>query len=198
MLYNNFESICLSYLKDKQSLGIMLSGGLDSAVMLYGLCLIKEKHSLPIEFKVYTVPLHNDSQYYARKVVSWINNRFGIKLEHIICGNPNMRHDDVVKSGMGLAYEQCTYIAIAETTNPPVNLKIGLAPVRTKARVPFQPFIEWTKKETVALSIELTLDELVAQTHSCTEDIVRCNLCWQCAERAWGYAENNYKDPGNF
>jgi 7-cyano-7-deazaguanine synthase in queuosine biosynthesis len=175
----------------------MVSGGLDSAVMLYGLCLLKTKHNLDVTFKIYTVPLHNDSRLYAEKVVNWVNHKFNLQMEHIICGDPDLAYNATVRSGMSLAYEQNESIAIADTTTPPVKL-MGLAPIRIKAQFPFQPFIEWTKQETIALSIELGIDDLIALTHSCTEHTTRCNMCWQCRERIWGYAMNNHKDPGNF
>jgi tRNA(Ile)-lysidine synthase TilS/MesJ len=195
MLYTEFENVCLPYLQSKKSLGLMVSGGLDSAVMLYGLCLLKTKYNLDVVFKIYTVPLHNDSQLYAENVVDWVNRKFNLNIAHVFCGDPNLEHDRTVRSGMELAFEQNENIVIADTTNPPVKLP-GLAPIRVKAQFPFQPFIEWTKKETVALSIELGIDDLIALTHSCTEQSIRCNQCWQCQERAWGYAENTYPDPG--
>jgi len=197
MLYTKFENFCLPYLQSKKSLGLMVSGGLDSAVMLYGLCLLKTKHNLDVTFKIYTVPLHNDSRLYAEKVVNWVNHKFNLQMEHIICGDPDLAYNATVRSGMSLAYEQNESIAIADTTTPPVKL-MGLAPIRIKAQFPFQPFIEWTKQETIALSIELGIDDLIALTHSCTEHTTRCNMCWQCRERIWGYAMNNHKDPGNF
>jgi hypothetical protein len=196
MLYTEFESIALPYLQSKDRVAVMVSGGFDSAVLLYSLCLIKSSHKLGVNISTFTVPLHNDSERYSRMVTAWVGNKFNLDLTPTICGDPDLAHNQVVKSGIAHAVSICPNIIIAETTNPSHLTNLSSAPARTRALKIFQPFINWTKKETVKLSIDLDLDNLVSLTHSCTEKTVRCNQCWQCQERAWGYAENAYPDPG--
>ena len=196
MLYTEFESMVLPYLRSKDRVAVMVSGGFDSAVLLYSLCLVKSSHKLAVSISTFTVPLHNDSERYSRMVTAWVGNRFCLDLTPTICGDPDLAHNQVVKSGIAHAVSICPNIIIAETTNPPHLTNLSSAPARTRALKIFQPFINWTKKETVKLSIDLDLDDLVSLTHSCTEKTVRCNQCWQCQERAWGYAENAYPDPG--
>jgi 7-cyano-7-deazaguanine synthase in queuosine biosynthesis len=84
---------------------------------------------------------------------------------------------------------------LGDTSNPP-DLPDGPKRKQSYDDKFLQPMFDWTKKDTVALAIELGLTDLMKISHSCTErKISRCGHCWQCRERAWAFDQNQYIDP---
>jgi len=174
----------------------MISGGFDSGLMLYLCCLIKQQENLSTTFVVFTVPRHDDSISHANRIVDWINKKFDNSLEIFTVGDPNLHHSQQVYSGVKDAYGCCEYIVLSDTTNP-AHLLNGPFRSRSNQLDVIHPFFNLTKKDTVALAIELELTDLMILSHTCTESVLlRCGKCWQCQERAWGFSENNYIDPG--
>lgn len=196
-MYKQIEDILLPILDSDDTFGFFVSGGFDSGLLLYVACLIRETHKLNSTFKVYTVPKHEDSAIHASNIVAWINGHFNIKLQPVFVGDPNQHHSLQVISGINVARSQCKNLILGDTTNPDCMQDVPGAPRRQRTTTEMQPFFEWTKKETVALAAELGLIELMQISHTCTESkSIRCAKCWQCNERAWGFRENNYTDPG--
>jgi hypothetical protein len=186
----------MEFLPANKTFGFLISGGLDSALLLYAALTLKTKLKLPGTYSVFTVPRYDDSVVHSCRILNWLNDKFHSKLELIVVGNPDEHHSRQVLSGIHEAGAQCNLVILGDTQNPP-HLSNG--PLRSKGTSPrlIQPFFTWTKKDTVRLAIELNLTELMELTHTCTESkTLRCNNCWQCKERAWGFSENNFIDPG--
>ena len=195
-IYSNIEQI----LKENKTIGIFLSGGLDSSVLAYLVLSLKARHKTNNELYFFTVKKHDNSEVYSKKVLSYLKEKFSEDIKnHIFVGDPSLYHGYVVLSGILEAskYDLDIFL-LADTTNPP-HLTNGPARYRSQYEKVYQPFFDLNKDKTVEIAIQENILDLIKITHSCTQlKIKRCNNCWQCSERKWAFEQNNISDPGIF
>jgi hypothetical protein len=196
MNYTTIRNNLLLILSQGRKIGIFCSGGFDSTLLLF-LCLkIAEEESLDTRLQVFTVPRHDDSIVHSQRIVDYMNRRFKVNLSIRAVGDPDLEHYKQVSSGLGPALEYCDQILLGDTTNPP-ELPDGPVRVRSANERFVQPFMDSTKRSTVALSVEVGFVECQTLTHTCTESkTVRCGWCWQCRERRWAFDVNDLIDIG--
>lgn len=207
-------------IKNNKIIGISISGGVDSTLLAYLLHDIKYKTNSDVILKFFCVPRPDDSLVHAQRIVDYIDNHFNQPPSTIHCvGRGDLHHSEQVKSGMMEAIQSYDLDVLVsavtknpESCDPPEylsNYKYGEftdpngtpynGPVRVKPKNPkiVSPFWDITKEHTVRLIKELNLTEIPKITHTCTgSKTLRCNRCWQCCERAWGFAKNNLIDTG--
>lgn len=179
--------------------GILLSGGLDSAVLLY--LIIREFPR--IDLQPFTIPKKDGAILYADPIISHINNKFNLKIPKTIAvGDPTVHHRKQNKSAVIDIFQKHSvdFLFIAINQNPPELTDLPGAPIRTKrvrdSRI-ILPFVDLIKTHIVDLMFEYSQEDLMAITHSCTEQPVgRCSQCWQCSERAWAFSSLNKIDNG--
>lgn len=195
MIYQQLKEQLVPILNGNK-VGFFISGGFDSAVLLYTACQIVDSEKLNSEIIIYTVDRPDGSVLHSERVVNYMRDKFKLELPIRIVGNGKLHHSLQVVSGIIPATLETDYVLLGDTQNP-AHLLDG--PVRTPSIIPkiIQPFFQLTKKETVALMIELGFTDAMTLTASCTESILlKCNECWQCRERVWAFAENKIKDLG--
>lgn len=181
---------------DKQY-GIMLSGGLDSAVLLY--LILKENKDIKIQ--PFTIPKHDGALLYIKSIIAYINTKCQVELpETIVVGNQNLAHNEQGPSAVKEIRQKHSidHLFFGSNKNPPVTIE-GLNPVRIRPidSSVLCPFFDLYKTDIVNLAVEHGLQELFNITHTCTEQQVgRCNSCWQCRERAWAFNTLNIQDTG--
>jgi 7-cyano-7-deazaguanine synthase in queuosine biosynthesis len=191
-LKNNITPLLIS---DKK-IGFLISGGLDSSILLYVSLMIMQEKNIEKSPMIFTVPRYDDSSRHSQNIINWMQKIFQKNLKIIIVGNPDLHHSVQLTSGIYESLKYVDTIFLGSTKNPDHLLN---GPVRQKSKIDriVKPFFYWTKKDTVALAIELGLTDLMTISHTCTESIeYRCKHCWQCQERRWAFTENNYVDPG--
>lgn len=183
---------------------IFLSGGLDSAVLLYALLLEREKTKKNIHFTALTVS-KVAAELYSQSIVNCLQKRFG-QLQHVTGvdneGSAPGAITEAIRKKLRLHEFDTVYTGI--NRNPPAELftpKGGLSPVRP-TRSPHDtlklPFLDLYKSHIINLGAQLKIHDLMALTHSCTEQVEgRCSVCFACDERDWGFRENQILDPGN-
>lgn len=179
--------------------GIMLSGGLDSAVLLALMIL----ENLNIDIQPFTIPKADGAMLYADPVIEHVNRRFGTTIPDTIkVGDPSVHHRQQSKTAVKEIFEKhhIDRLFIAINKNPEELNSLPGAPQRdTKSdnsRIVF-PFVNMIKTEILSLAVENNLTELFDITHSCTEQqIGRCGKCWQCTERFWSFTKLNLNDTG--
>jgi hypothetical protein len=180
-----------------------ISGGADSAILLY--LLAKQNKQLGTQHQIipFTVPRPDNGASYSPKIVSWINNKLETDIPMpLVVGDGNLHHSIVVKKAIKdlMATNQYDHLFVAENKTPPIDLD-GLAPVRAKSpnfKKATLPFWGITKEYTIDLYYRENIPELLEITHSCTElKETRCNKCFQCNERAWAFKRLDRTDPGN-
>lgn len=183
-----------------KNLGIFCSGGFDSTTLLYTICHLLDNE--PRTIKVCTVPRHDNSAKHVIRVMKWIEKIFpNVKLELIICGDPDLHHSQQVLSGVlqMLESHQDTFFYLADTKVPD-NLKNEHAPERYLSSVYnlTQPFFNYDKTFVINLADSLNvLDKISIISHTCTERTTkRCKKCWQCIERSYSFEKLNLIDIG--
>lgn len=192
----DIDSIVQAY----NAIGISISGGFDSALLSY---LVHESRSRlgtqnTIEF--FTVPRYDDSWIHAERVINYIDITFNrnVASKHTIVGNPNIHHSHQVISGVTEVLRKFAInVLLAGENITPADLPNG--PLRAQSNHPRLklPFFNYTKDVLVQLAIDKNLTEIMKISHTCTESTtLRCNMCWQCRERAWAFKQCGYTDPG--
>ena len=179
--------------------GILLSGGLDSAILLY--LLIKSNPEIDIQ--PFTIPKTDGAALYANPVIEHFNSKFGTVIpKTILVGNPTVHH----------RYQSTTAVRTIFYRYPVDQLFIGInknptelenypgAPMRdTKSdhpKITF-PFVDMTKDQIIKIMFDEDQEDLMSLTHSCTErSDTRCGTCWQCTERKWAFSKLGKNDVG--
>jgi 7-cyano-7-deazaguanine synthase in queuosine biosynthesis len=167
-------------LANNQRIGVFVSGGFDSALLLYMLYLYKSQH----EIHVFVIDRPNDSLASAKKVINWIEERFGVTcLVHTV-GNSNSHHSLHVITGLMDAKKFGLDVLLLGDTANPAELVGGPNRPISNSTVVQQPFITYTKDKLVRISSLLNVLELLDISHSCELPVV-CGQCWHCREKEW-------------
>lgn len=179
--------------------GILLSGGLDSAVLLY--LLIKNYPTITIQ--PFTIPKHDGAILYVDPVIEYFNKKFNLSIPSTITvGDPNAYHRLQSKTATKEIFERYNVdkLFIAINQNPPELSALPGAPLRDKKSTNpkiLLPFVDLYKDDILRIMIEENQEDLANITHSCTEQkIGRCGLCWQCTERKWAFSQLGLEDTG--
>ena len=176
--------------------GIMLSGGLDSAILLY--LLIQQEPK--IQLQPFTIPKFDGSMLYVDPIIDYVSKKFNVKIPKTIeVGDPTVHHrlQSTIAAGEILTKHNVDFLFNALNQNPPELNHLPGAPQRDKKsghRKILMPFVELYKDQILSLITDI---ELINLTHSCTEQQVgRCKVCWQCTERAWAFSRLGLEDSG--
>ena len=179
--------------------GILLSGGLDSAVLLY--LLIKSNPTIKIQ--PFNIPKADGAYLYADPVVDHFNQKFKLDIPKTIrVGDPTAYHRLQSTTAIRdiFANYPVDHLFIGINQNPPELANLDGAPKRdtksTDPRIIF-PFVDLYKHNILEFMYANNQEDLVDITHSCTEQqIGRCNQCWQCTERMWAFKQLDKTDTG--
>ena len=183
----------------------MLSGGLDSAVLLY-LLLDSNKN---INIQPFTIAKYDGSHLFVNDILKYFEEKFEIKIANtILVGNPNVHHSQQSKTAVAeilTKHQNIDYIFFATNQNPTkdfdyASYPIGSFPNRVKESghpKVLMPFIQMYKDEILKILFDNDQTALLNLTHSCTEQKTgRCGRCFQCNERAWAFRQLEKTDTG--
>jgi len=185
-------------------IGVMLSGGMDSSLMLF--LILKEMLNLEktVTLTVFNVPRHN-SKTQSRKIVNFLEKEFNtsINLTHI--GDVTLPHNKIINVPVGYILDnklvERVYSGINQ--NPPFEFPNVTAPKRKSPDLVIPdnlsfPFIRLYKTHILEIYKKFNILRLADLTQSCEGHInnIRCNTCFHCYERAWAYKELNLIDSG--
>ena len=166
---------------------LMLSGGLDSAILL---------NLMPDIFdKIAIIPKFDGSEKHARKILEFTENRTQLKFETLLVGDPSLRHDQIGKSAKAQIFALYPDAVIYWGSNkiPPADefdySPFSVWPIRgdetVKSVMPFKNLYKW---QIIQLAERHGLQGLYDISHTCTEQVdSECGKCWQCQERAWAF-----------
>jgi len=189
-----------------KKVGIFVSGGLDSALLLWMYAQLTPPAGCEL------IPLHATRgdpvcEQSARNIVEKVNKLFNLNLQFMLV---NIETDFVNKSNpLSRAFKEAKLknlvdcVISGDTTNPPDDLPgWGIStrqPIENQHKFPFWklPLLHVDKSHTIKLLKDLNLEWAFELTRSCVNPgVPHCSLCWTCNERAWGFAQNNLVDPG--
>jgi hypothetical protein len=179
--------------------GILLSGGIDSAVLLY--LLLKEYPN--IDLQPFTIPKSDGAIMYAPMIVKHFNKKFDLTIpDTIAVGDPTVHHRLQSKTAVNEIFQKYAidFLFIALNQNPPELNNLPGAPFRSRKSINpkvLLPFVDLLKTDILSMMFEYNQEDIAEITHSCTEQQVgRCGNCWQCTERAWAFSKLNKQDTG--
>jgi hypothetical protein len=183
--------------------GIMLSGGLDSAVLLS--LLLQEDRNIMIQ--PFSILKHDHSYKYVNPIIEYFNEQFEINIpKTILVGNPDVHHRMQGTLGVGEVFRKYLKIQMLFSglnQNPPEPFgdtnwtkPNRPAPDYQVPKMQF-PFLHLHKTDIVELMFENNQEALMDLTHTCTEMVNgRCGKCFQCNERSWAFEQLNKIDTG--
>jgi hypothetical protein len=197
--------------KSAKSIGLMVSGGLDSAILLYAL----HKVNPGVNIQSYCVPrLADDAKTHSYAVHKKVGKLLGkdIPMPTLI-GTAN--DENSVSATRQLLNEgKHDYIYDGVNHQPPLgfgfyddNPKMtttenrgsdkGYRAWRIDVDGLITPFLHTYKYHLIDLYYKFDVEELIEPTHSCTTLTEgRCNECNWCWERAWAFEQLELTDPG--
>ncbi len=201
-------------LEEDKKYGIMVSGGLDSALLFYMIMSTYKERGWTPKLQPFTIRKHNERIQTARSIISWINEKFPDHVipDTIVLGNPDDHHrlqGDLAWKEVRSRYPDINYVFYGSNAVPNWDYsnwekdQMGF-PVGVPQRGPgeggmvYLPFYHLRKYHTVDLVMQLDIPEVYTMSRSCTyvADGPRCKLCFHCRERAWGFAMAGITDPG--
>jgi len=198
------HDITIELPEDRLKVGVMVSGGADSAILLYALCLERQQTGSKHIITPFTVARSDGAMHYATAVVDYVRKALNCELvDPIKVGYPQLHHSQQGQSGfrdaIAMGQDLC-YFGSQKT--PPEEFPMpGVYPARpsqTEWKICRCPFALCDKRNTMELYTLLDQLPLLAITHSCTEQKDgRCGVCFNCAERAWAIAACDFIDSGN-
>lgn len=188
-------------------LGILVSGGFDSALMLYlwaKLSISNDKQILAI-----TTDRGRGAKEFASEIISKVNALTGKNIKQVILPVPAQAHHSqqvgwIAYPAMKKKLIDCDCLMNAATDNPnTVNLSSGpdRGPLDKVDLYPDRkfPFRYLNKTHTVSLMHQLGLNWIMEMSHTCTEsNDLRCGVCWQCRERVWAFQQLGLTDTGKY
>lgn len=203
MVEQDPRTVLIELPEEKKRIGVMLSGGADSALLLYMIAKEQFLHNADHDIIPLTIARSDGAVLYSPGIVNYVNKFFGMNIpQPALIGKPDLPHKDVVRLGVVAAFakHKLDYVYLGETQLPPDPV-LGVYPVRSQ-QSPHQqvilPFVGLYKTHVIDMYYTLRQEELLKLTHSCTERTIwRCNECFNCSERAWAFNKLNRTDPGS-
>ncbi len=183
---------------------VFVSGGFDSALLLYILCRQAVEQKLDTVYAV-VVDRGFASVDFSLRVCQWAEQRTGVKVDLEVLSIPeDLPHWRHINEPATQLHARGLITVSADTQNPPGVELPGVAPRRIQPNLQFSnwlfPFSGVDKSHTVYLANRLgVLDDIAEISHTCTETHgLRCGQCWQCSERAWAFNLLGLSDIGQY
>ena len=187
---------------DAKTVGIMVSGGVDSAGLLCALA-IELQNRPDVTLKAFTVS-KVAAQIYAKGVIEAIAKKYGVQIQHCPdTANPDAAHGSIRPAIRALVADPTVdYLFTGVNDNPPKDVVVlnDFYPNRPTGPNPYSkvimPFMPKWKSHIVALAKHLDVFDILGLTHTCTERTVdRCGMCFACDERRWAFEANAVENP---
>ena len=205
---NFIKQVDIKLPEGKQRIGVMLSGGADSAVLLYLLCLERRMDRSTQEIIPFTVARPDGAWDYVKHIVEWVRNKLELTIEQlpdpIKVGSAIVHHSLQGRTGEYDArskhgIEHIFYGSQAHPDRALIELP-GEYPKRpASVELPGTtcPFALVDKRHTLSLYDIFDVWPLIELTHSCTALTEgRCGECYNCKEREWALSQLEFTDPG--
>ena len=189
-----FCNLQLSFFRRR--IGILVSGGLDSALLYYLIQSIVDDRYTVTPF---TISREDGSDVYAQPVIDYVND-----VLHKPKQTTTILHIDEINNELQVSagireiskYDvNITYIGLIETL--PIHC-IGVpGPYKPTNSERFNfPLKDLNKSHVVDLVYQFNQQEIFNVTHSCVYKRNRCGGCNRCNERQWAFDQLGLKDIG--
>jgi len=186
--------------------GIMLSGGLDSAVLLFLILEDAKLKNIELSLQPFSMIKHDQSYKYVKGIIDYYNDRFQLEIpKTILVGNPELHHSEQSTFATREVFQKhpnINFLFNAVNQNPPGDWgdPSWEFPNRVKQSPHpkiIMPFVDLYKTHIVDLIFQYDIEYITKLTHTCTELTAgRCMECFQCNERHWAFTELGKLDRG--
>lgn len=202
----NARTLEITIPQDANTIASLVSGGADSAILLYILAV--EAKICGAKIVTFTVPRSDGAYTYSPMIIDAINNLGGFNLPMpILVGNPTYHHSQQTRSGhreilstrSDIDYIYYGSQQVAPELSSEETYILPWRPtksyyVESKSMC---PFFDLTKEHTLDIYYKLGIEELLKYSHSCaTIPTGRCARCYNCVERKWAFDRLGRIDPG--
>jgi hypothetical protein len=181
----------------KRKVGVLVSGGMDSALLYYLLIRLNVEQGFIHKITPYTILRKDGSCQYAQPVIDYVHDQFD--LPHVsteIVGDPTLPESLQVESGCNdvLAKSNILYLGlIEELAIHTIGWRDPIKWTETQDRK--YPFRNLNKSHIVDLIYYFEQQALFELTHSCNMP-GKCGSCNGCNERQWGFDQLGKTDTG--
>jgi 7-cyano-7-deazaguanine synthase in queuosine biosynthesis len=193
---------------DIDEVAIMVSGGMDSAILYYALTVLNPTKSI----KTFCVPRKADNSLtHSINVHKKVAELLGVSATPELIGDENSTDStsptrELLESNrFKLVYDGVNHqvplgfdFDIPEEFNTLQSrgMANGQRPWRLDVPGLRTPFLHLYKYHVIDLFYRLSAESLIDVTHSCTATTEgSCNDCMWCHERAWGFKQLDLTDP---
>jgi hypothetical protein len=190
-------------------IGLFLSGGLDSAILL---CLIltelKNIDKLKeIPVVCFTVKKENIPTYHATNVLSYAQHKFNVSITHVNDISNDIEADklgvlskDAIQFVKNYSSNMIVYLGqnkMAPDNIRPFSQRLNADYGDNKASGKFiSPFLFLHKPQIIDLTYQLGCEEIIQLTQTCSaRSVGACGKCCSCEERKWGFNALGKTDP---
>jgi hypothetical protein len=186
-------------------IGIFMSGGLDSSAMLS--LILKELDSTnrlnTVSLTAFTVNKPTGEPLYTTRILKKFEEHFQIKIPHVNNISNTEEAISVGRMDHGVVVRTCKkfnglmYLSGNNMPSPDIKLFNGGLEF-TYAETPFYqlPFLNLLKPQMIDILYKLGTDFIIPYAHSCSRQLIgKCNACYSCEERSWGFEQLSMVDP---
>jgi hypothetical protein len=188
----------------------MLSGGMDSAVMLF--LILKEitDKQINANLTVFNVPNINDNAFvHSKNVVDYLKKYFNITINLKNIGDGSAHHRKLINEPARALIENKIVDVLYSGQNqfPPESINwesykaltadrfVRRDPDAPESMFVKYPFIKLYKHHILELYNQFDILDLAYITHSCTrEKEIHCKQCLWCTERTWAFDQLKLED----
>lgn len=175
---------------DAKKVTVLVSGGIDSTILLYLLAREIVESNLEIELDVvsFSSVVNNKK---IKQVIQYIEQKFFIKIPYNLSAKSGWIRE-VVSNVFEVCQSDYVYtgcnLVVTDKFTPTRYITNDTPPVRGE---PFnerhlRPFISYDKVKIVELYLEHNLLDLLQMTYSCGySPIQECGECYFCTEKIW-------------
>lgn len=198
---DDLRTISISLPKKKSKIGVLVSGGIDSAILYYLLLLENQLRGSIHEILPISIMRKEGSRYCSSIVVGHVNSHFNIPFqEPQVVGDNTLPEEVQVKSAVDEALTAGFNIVYAGVIEQLPQHMINWEPIPSRETAKFKtPFQSVNKSHIIDMIVKLKQETLFYLTHSCSDSayqVGRCNKCNGCNERAWAFERLVLSDPG--
>jgi hypothetical protein len=197
----DLRNISITLPKKKSKIAVLVSGGLDSAILYYLLLLENKLRSNIHVIVPISVIRKEGSKYFSSLVVGHINPQFQLPFnDPQIVGDNTLPEEQQVKSAVDEALSVGFDFVYAGVIEQLPQHMVNWKPIPSKETVRFKtPFQFINKSHIIDIIVKCKQESLFYITHSCSGEqsqVGRCNGCNGCNERTWGFEQLGLTDPG--
>jgi 7-cyano-7-deazaguanine synthase in queuosine biosynthesis len=185
--------------------GVLVSGGIDSSVMLALILMARKQEQSDVPFTALNVKRGYGTEAFSAVMVNRMAQHFGVPIHYRNLDLPEgTPHHECLTTPVVplLKLREYRMVFSGDTSNPPA-LEHAEAPNREPVENQDKyagwklPLLHCDKSHIVQLMYDLDLDFIADESHTCyAQNRLRCNVCFQCTERAWAFKMVGRPDTG--